>query len=155
MIKRNLLLVGTLLLFVFLLTGCGVSKKTLVCRKTQEQNGLEVDQEISMIFKKDKIENINMKVDSKAIDDKIKDNWKVFTSTMDSQYKNNESEGLTLKVTNDDKKYTYRVMMDIDLNKVTEESLSEYNLSNVIKSKEKLDDIQKFAEKDGYKCKNE
>lgn len=150
--KKNLFLVGVLFLFVFLLTGCGASEKTLVCTKVQEQSGLEIGQEISMTFKKDKVDSINMKVDSKAVDDKIKENWKVFASAMDEQYKDNKLEGLSLKTTNDEKNYNYRVTMDIDLNKVTKESLSKYNLSSIVKSKEKLNDVKKLAEKDEYKC---
>ena len=70
--KRNLIILG--LASMTLLTGCG-KEETLVCTNNQTQNGLSVDQEISMTFKNNKINLIKMVVDSKATDDSIKENW--------------------------------------------------------------------------------
>ena len=148
--KRNLIILG--LASMTLLTGCG-KEETLVCTNNQTQNGLSVDQEISMTFKNNKINLIKMVVDSKATDDSIKENWSVFAQAMDKQYKDKKEEGITLKLTNNDKDYTYKVALDVELDKVSEKSLAEYNLSSITKSNENLKDVQKSAEDDGFKCK--
>jgi len=147
--KRNLIVLG--LASLTFLTGCG-SEKTLVCTTNQSGNGISVDQEITVNFKSKKVDSIKMVVDSKATDDTIKQNWSIFQTEMDKQYKNKESDGVTLKVENDDKKYTYKVSLDVDLNKATKDSLSEYGLSDITSSKENVEDVKKAAEDQGYKC---
>jgi len=93
--KRNLIVLG--LASLTFLTGCG-SEKTLVCTTNQSGNGISVDQEITVNFKSKKVDSIKMVVDSKATDDTIKQNWSIFQTEMDKQYKNKESDGVTLKV---------------------------------------------------------
>ncbi len=145
------LLLGVAL--IGLVTGCGNKEQTLVCTDSQSASGVKVNQEVSMTFKNDKVKIINMTVDSKATSDTIKDNWDTFASTMSSQYKDKKTDGITLKTTNDKKNYSYKVSIDIDLDKASKESLSEYNLSSITKSKEGLEDVKKSAENDGYTCK--
>ncbi len=149
--KINLMIIG--LASLTLLTGCGKKEETLVCTNNQTQSGISMDQEITMKFVSNKVSSVKMVVDTKAVEDTIKENWSVFASTMDKQYKDKKEEGITLKVENNNKEYTYKVSLDVDLNKVSEKSLAEYDLSSIAKSKENLKEVQKSAEKDGFKCK--
>lgn len=152
MVKRKkLIFLG--LVSLLILTGCGTKEETLTCTNNQTQNGVSVDQNITMTFKNSKINLVKMVVDSKAKDDNLKENWSVFVSAMDKQYKDKKEEGITLKVNNDEKNYSYKISLDIDLEKVSNDSLKEYNLTSITKSNESLKEVQKSAEKEGFKCK--
>ena len=72
---KKLKLLSLVLIFVlcFLLTGCG-NEKVLSCSKTEEDSGISMEQTIDVTFQDDKITNVKMSVDSKAVDVDIKQN---------------------------------------------------------------------------------
>lgn len=138
-----------------LLTGCGNKKEKLICSNSETSNGLSIKQTISMTFKNDKINHMKMDVNSKITDETLKTNWDAFKESMDSQNLETEKNGVSLRVTKDDKNYEYIVTLDVDITKAKQEDLKEYNLEDLTDDKSTLEDNKKVAEKDGFTCKVE
>lgn len=140
---------------VILITGCGTknTEQKLICTNTQAESGVSVEQVISMTFKNDKINHMTMDVNSTITDENVKQNWSAFVQAMDSQNKESEKEGISLKVTKDDKKYKYKVSLDVDLEKAKKEDLKEYDLTDLSDDNSSLEDNKKIAEDDGFTCK--
>ena len=94
-----------------------------------------------------------MTVDSKATTDVIKENWDVFASTLDKQYKKKDSDGIKVETTNNKDKYSYKIDIEIDLDKANKDSLAEYNLSSIANAKGSKKEVKESAENSGFTCK--
>lgn len=139
------------LVAVLVLTGCG--NKTLTCTKTESNSGLDMTQEISIKFKGKKVTNMKVSVDSKATTDTIKNNWDMFVGILDAQYPESNEEGVNITTQNNADKHTYKVSIDIDLNKASESALEEYDLDGVADVNSDIKTVKAAAEKSGYTCK--
>lgn len=148
--KVKLLFLG--IIVTLLVTGC-TSEKTLTCTNSEEADGIKMEQEIVMKFKGNKIDYVKMTVDSKATSEVIKDNWDVFSSTMDSQYSKKDIDGIKLIATNNKEDYQYSVTLEVDLKKASSDSLKEYSLDGIADEDSSIDEVKKSAEKDGFTCK--
>lgn len=153
--KISMVLFG--LTAIVLVTGCGAqnTEQKLVCTSTEAEDGMNIEQTISMTFKNDKLNHMTMDVNSKITDKDVKNNWDMFTQYMDEQNKETEKEGISLKVTKDDKNYEYKVTIDVDLEKADKEALETYELSDLLDDNSTLEDNKKSAESDGFTCKVE
>lgn len=149
---RALKLFGIVALVTIFLTGCG-SEKTLTCSMEDESSGVTMEQIMEMTFKDDKINKVKMIVNTKATSDLMKENWDMIASSMDEQFDENSSDGISLKKNNDSKKHTYKVELSVDLNKASEDSLEEYNLSSITSDDSTLEETKKEAEEAGFTCK--
>jgi len=149
---KNLKILMAVLFCGILLTGCG-KEETLTCTNTQSASGVKMDQEVSITFNGKKVKNIKMTVDSKATTDVIKENWDVFASTLDKQYKKKDSDGIKVETTNNKDKYSYVIDIEIDLDKANKDSLAEYNLSSIANAKGSKKEVKESAEKSGFTCK--
>lgn len=143
------------LVAIILITGCGnkETERKLICTNTQSEDGINVEQTISMTFKNDKINHMKMDVNSKITDEQIKANWTEFTQAMDSQNEETEKDGVSLKVSKDDENYEYKVTLDVDLEKATKDDLETYELTDLLDDNSTLEDNKKSAESDGFTCK--
>ncbi len=143
------------LVAIVLVAGCGTkeTKKKLVCTGTQKEEGMSVEQVISMTFKNDKLNHMMMDVNTKITDDATKENWSLFTQSMDEQNVESDKDGVSLKVTKDDQNYEYKVTLDIDVEKASEEALKEHGFDGLKDDNSTLEDNKKSAEKDGFTCK--
>ena len=151
--KFGMLFLG--LVAVVLVTGCGATKETnqkLVCTSTQNQEGMNFEQVISMSFKNDKLNYMTMDVKTKITDDAVKENWTAFVETMDEQNKESDKDGVSLKVTKDDQNYEYKVTLDIDVENATKEALEAHDFGDLKDDSSTLEDNKKSAEKDGFTC---
>ncbi len=146
--KRKYLI---LLFLLFLVTGCG-SKNTLTCEKSEDLNGIKMEQKAVIKTKKDKIRYVDMVITATAIDDSIKKEWNDFSKRLDEEYKEEKETGMTVKTENNKKEYSYKVTISMDLEKAKEESLKAYNLEDV-KKDQTLKKIKEEEEKEGLKCK--
>ena len=156
--KLGLLLLGLVTITLFSACGNSESKKTLTCKNSQEESGVLTEQVISMTFTNDKIGRVKMDVNTKITDEDVKENWSMFTSIMDSQTEEINKDGVVLKKSKDDKNYEYKITLDIDLNKANKDVLSTYDLDelkDLVDEKNKLEDVKKLAESDGFTCKVE
>ncbi len=143
------------LIAILLITGCGTTKETnqkLVCTSTQTEEGMDVEQVISMTFKNDKLSHMTMDVNTKITDEDVKANWSMFTETMDSQNKETDKDGVSLKVIKDDQNYEYKVTLDIDVKNASKEALKEQGFEDLSDDNSTLEDNKKSAEKDGFTC---
>ena len=151
---KKLKLLSLVLIFVlcFLLTGCG-NEKVISCSKTEEDSGISMEQTIDVTFQDDKITNVKMSVDSKAVDDDIKENWSYFVSILDGQFQETDAAGIRLTKDNNEDDYTYTIVLDVDLETANEEDLADYDLDSIVGSDETYDSIKEQAEDDGFTCK--
>ncbi len=143
------------LVAIVLVAGCGTkeTEEKLVCTGTQQEEGMSVEQVISMTFKNDKLNHMMMDVNTKITDDATKENWSLFTQSMDEQNVESDKDGVSLKVTKDDQNYEYKVTLDIDVEKASEEALKEHGFDGLKDDNSTLEDNKKSAEKDGFTCK--
>ncbi len=142
------------LVAIVLVAGCGTkeTEEKLVCTGTQQEEGMSVEQVISMTFKNDKLNHMMMDVNTKITDDATKENWSLFTQSMDEQNVESDKDGVSLKVTKDDQNYEYKVTLDIDVEKASEEALKEHGFDGLKDDNSTLEDNKKSAEKDGFTC---
>lgn len=142
------------LVAVVLVTGCGTKEtnQKLVCTSTQSEEGMSVEQVISMTFKNDRINHMKMDVNTKITDDTIKENWAAFTESMDEQNVETDKDGVSLKVTKDDQNYEYKVTLDIDIQNASNEALEAQGFADLKDDNSTLEDNKKLAEKDGFTC---
>ena len=145
-------LFGCLLVATVLLTGCS-SEETLTCSMEDESSGVSMEQIVDMTFKDDKINKVKMTVNTKATNDTMKENWDLIASSMDEQFDEKTSDGVSLSKNNDADNYTYKVELSVDLDKATEDSLSEYGLDGITSDNSTLEETKKEAENSGFTCK--
>lgn len=150
---RKLKLLGIAFMFVACLSLSGCGKKVLTCSTNQEQSGLSMDQTVEVTFNGDKVSNVKLIVDSKATSDTIKNNWKTFASTLDSQFPDSNKEGITLTKENKEADYTYKITIDVDVAKAKDEDLAEYNLDGLADAEGTYDSVKEEAENSGFTCK--
>lgn len=138
-------------------TGCGnaETEKTLVCSNTQNEDGLTIEQVISMTFKNDKMNHMKMDVNTKVTDEDVKSNWEMFTQAMDGENQESEKDGISLKVTKDDQNYEYKVTVDVDVEKASKEDLKEQGLEDLADDNSTLEENKTSAEADGFTCRVE
>ena len=139
------------LVLLFVITGCE-SKNTLTCEKSENLNGIKMEQKAVLKTKKDKIRYVDMEITATAIDDSIKKEWNDFSKRLGEEYKEKNETGMTVKTENNKKEYSYKVVISMDLEKAKEESLKAYNLED-IKKDQTLKEIKEEEEKEGLKCK--
>ena len=149
---RAIKLFGCLTVAAFLLTGCS-SEETLTCSMEDESSGVSMEQIVEMTFKDDKINKVKMTVNTKATDDTMKENWDLIASSMDEQFDEKSSDGVSLSKDNDADNHTYKVELSVDLDKATEDSLSEYGLDGITDDDSTLEETKKEAEDSGFTCK--
>lgn len=141
------------LVSIMLVTGCGSSNsKTLVCKNTQKQDGVDIGTTVSMTFKNEKINRVKMDVSTRLTGDDAKDLWSTFVEAMDGQNEEVDKDGVSMKVSKDDKKYEYTVTLDVNLDKADKDALATYGLDELIGDDSKLEDVKKDAEKDDFTC---
>ena len=145
-------LFGCLLVATVLLTGCS-SEETLTCSMEDESSGVSMEQIVDRTFKDDKINKVKMTVNTKATNDTMKENCDLIASSMDEQFDEKTSDGVSLSKNNDADNYTYKVELSVDLDKATEDSLSEYGLDGITSDNSTLEETKKEAEDSGFTCK--
>ena len=149
---RGVKLFGILVVSVLFMTGCG-GEKTLTCTNSEEDSGIKMNQEVTMTFKDDKVTYVKMSIDNEATDDTIIDNWDMFASMLDSQFEETDKDGVSLKTNNNKDKHIYNVSLEIDVEKASDDALSEYGLDGIADANATYEDTKKDAEADGFTCK--
>lgn len=152
---KKIVMVFLGLVAIVLVAGCSTNEteQKLVCTNTQNEEGMSVEQVISMTFKNDKLNHMKMDVNTKITDEQIKENWSLFTETMDEQNVETDKDGVSLKVTKDDQNYEYKVTLDIDVENASKEALKAQGFEDLSDDNSTLEDNKKSAEKDGFTCK--
>ena len=142
------------LLAVVLVTGCGAEnkEKKLVCRTTEEEEGMSIEEVISMTYKNNKLNHMTMEVNTTITDSDVKDNWEAYKEFMNEDTEEFSKEGISLKVNVDDDNYKYNTILDIDIEKASEEDLEEQGFEGLKDDNSTIEDSKKTAEEDGATC---
>lgn len=142
-------------LMVFFIAGCGKTEdkeQTLVCTATESEDGMSIEQVISMTYKNDKLSHMKMEVNTKITDSDIQNNWDSFKKSMDSNNEEMDEDGVSLKVVIDDEKFEYNTILDIDVLNASEEALSKQGFSDLKNDNSTIEENKEESEKDGYTC---
>lgn len=143
------------ILIIVLVTGCGATEKKeqkLVCTTTEDEEGMSIDQVISMTYKNDKLKHMTMEVNTTITDDTVKENWEDYKKNMDEDNKEFDKDGVSLKVKVDDKNYEYDTILDIDVENASEKVLKEQGFEGLKDDTSTLKESKESAEKDGAIC---
>ncbi len=152
---KKILMVILCGVFLFSIAGCGKTEEKeqkLVCTTTQDQEGMDIEQVISMTYKNDKLKHMTMEVNTKINDSNVKENWEEFKKTMDEGNKEFDKDGVSLKVEKDDQNYEYSTILDIDVENASEEALKEQGFEGIKNDNSTLESSKEAAEKDGASC---
>lgn len=149
---RGVKLFGILAVSILFITGCG-GEKTLTCTNSEEDSGIKMSQEVTMTFKDDKISYVKMSIDNEATDDTIIDNWDMFVSMLDSQFEETDKDGVKLSTDNNGDKHIYNVSLEINVEKASDDALSEYGLDGIADANATYEETKQEAEDAGYTCK--
>lgn len=152
-------------LAIILITGCGNEEKEqnedvqkepveqkLTCTTTESDEDMDIEQVISMTYKDDKLKGMRMEVNTKITNSTIKENWETFKKSMDENNDEYEKDGMSLKVVVDDKNYAYNTILDIDIDKASEEDLTAEGFEGLKDDDSTLEESKESAEKDGATC---
>ncbi len=143
------------LLVIVLMAGCGKveeKEQELICTNTENEDGMIIEQVISMTYKNNKLKNMSMKVNTRITDTTIQENWEAFKEIMDEDNEEFDKDGIRLKVDTNDQTYEYSTTLDIDVEKASEEDLTEQGFEGLKDDESTIEDSKKEAEKDGSVC---
>lgn len=141
------------LLLVVLVTGCGdVKEQKLVCTTTENEDGLKIEEVISMTYKNDKLTHMTMEVNTTITDSDVQENWEQYKQSMNENSEEFTKEGMSLKVNVNDQNYEYNTVLDIDVDKASEEDLAAQGFEGLKDDQSTLEDSKNEAEKDGAIC---
>lgn len=149
---RAIKLGGVLLAVVLLVTGCG-SEETLSCSSKDESSGLSMEQIMDVTFKDDKINKVKLTFNTKATNELYQDAWDELVDSLDEQFNESNSDGVSLTKENDEDNYTYRIELSVDLDKASTDALDEYDLSDIAEDDSTLEELRDDLEAAGYTCK--
>ncbi len=144
------------LLTIVLITGCNNSnedvERKLICTTVENEDGMNVEQVISMTYKNNKLNHMTMEVNTTISDSTVQENWELFKSTMDENNKEFNKDGVSLKIEKDDQNYKYNTILDIDVLNASEEILKEQGFEGLKDDNSSLESNKELAEKDGAIC---
>ena len=138
-----------------LLTGCGnISEKEqkLVCKSTENDDGMSTEEVISMIYKNDKLNHMTMEINTKVTDNTVKKYWEEFKKSMNQNNEEFNKDGVSLTVSYDDNNYEYKTVLDIDVLNASEEVLKEQGFEDLKEDNSTIEESKKLAEEDGAVC---
>ncbi len=145
-----------LTIFLVLITGCGAKPaQKLVCKTTETEEGVSIEQVISMTYENDKLKHMTMYVNTTITDATIKENWEQYKKVMDEDNKEFTGDGVSLKIVVDDQNYKYNTILDIDVLNANDEVLKEYGFDGIKEDKSTLKSSKESAESDGAICEIE
>ncbi len=140
------------LVFMFLVTGCDGEEQKLVCISVENDDGMSIEQVISMTYTDDKLTHMTMEVNTKVTDSNVQENWEGFKQMMDEDNEEFNQDGVRLTTEVNDQSYEYKTILDIDVLNASEEALNEYGFSDLKDDDSTLESSKEEAEKDGATC---
>ena len=143
------------LLAIILVAGCNNNEdveRKLICTTIENEDGMSVEQVISMTYKNDKLNHMTMEVNTTITDSTVQENWELFKSTMDKNNEEFNKDGVSLKVEKNDQNYEYNTILDIDVLNASEEILKEQGFEGLKDDNSSLESNKELAEKDGATC---
>ena len=137
---------------MIVLSGCG--RKSLTCTLDEKDDTLNTYQEMKMEFKKKQIKTLEMNFKFEATNEEIKNNWQLFSKTLDESYSEYKSgKGINVTTNSDSNKYVYSISIKVDLDKATKDELQKMELGDILDSNDSIDKVKADMEENGYTCK--
>lgn len=145
--------IGVTILGVFLficLTGCG-NTKVLECSKKIVGVDMNIYQNIKYTFENDKLVKKHLVAEFKDITaDNIEQTWDTQVEKFTNQNQPVDVEGFKRIVKSDDKNHIFKVTIDIDYTKTTNQILENYNISTDGINEVTYDELKKSTLADDY-----
>ena len=120
------------LFVVFVVSGCGNSNtKVLTCSGVNPGNNMNAAGNVEYTFKNDKLSKAKIEATFKDITiDNLSSVWDSFKTQFTEQNKPVEEVGFKRTVKSDDKNYTFSVILEIDYEKITKETMEKYSVED-------------------------
>lgn len=120
------------LFVVFVVSGCGNSNtKVLTCSGVNPGNNMNAAGNVEYTFKNDKLSKAKIEATFKDITiDNLSSVWDSFKTQFTEQNKPVEEVGFKRTVKSDDKNYTFSVIIEIDYEKITKETMEKYSVED-------------------------
>lgn len=126
--KKKVNLLFILVFVIFIVTGCG-NKKTLQCTMKNVGTNVNTYGDIKYTFKDDKIVSQHAVIEFKdfTVPD-IDDNWETYVEQFTKQNKSVDESGYKRTVESDDKNHIFKVVLDVDYSKITNDTMNNYGI---------------------------
>ena len=126
---KKIILIITIAIFLFV-SGCEKNNtKILTCTGMNKGNNMNAYSKIKYIFRNDKLVGSNLEVVFKDITvDNIASIWETAKTQFTEQNKPTEEVGYKRTVKSDDKNYTFTVIIEIDFEKISKETMEKYEV---------------------------
>lgn len=138
------------LFVVFAVSGCGKSNtntKVLTCTGVTPGNNMNAASNVEYTFENDKLSKAKIEVVFKDITvDNLSYVWDTFKTQFTEQNTPVEEAGFKRTVKADDKNYTFSVIMEVDFEKISKETMEEYGVEDY--STKTYDEIKKETTSD-------
>ena len=120
------------LFVVFVVSGCGNSNtKVLTCSGVNPGNNMNAAGNVEYTFKNDKLSKAKIEATFKDITiDNLSSVWDSFKTQFTEQNQPVEEVGFKRTVKSDDKNYTFSVIIEIDYEKITKETMEKYSVED-------------------------
>ena len=119
------------LFVIFMVSGCGSSTKVLKCSGITPGTNMNADSKVEYTFENDKLSKSKIVVDFKDITiSNLPSVWENFKKQFTEQNSPAEADGFKRTVEADDENYIFSVIIEIDFNKITEETMEKYSIED-------------------------
>ena len=142
------------LFIVFVVSGCGASNtKVLTCSGVNPGTNMNAASTVEFTFKNDKLTNASIEVAFKDITvDNLSEVWDAFKTQFTEQNQPVDEKGFKKTVKSDDKNYTFTVILEVDYEKISKETMEKYGVEDY--STKTYDEIKKqIIEEENMSCK--
>lgn len=135
---------------IICITGCS-NTKVLECSKKMVGDGMNIYQNVKYTFKNDKLVKQHLVTEFKDITaENFEQTWATQVEKFTKQNQPVEVEGFKRTVEHDDKNYIFRIILDIDYTKTTNQILESYNIDTDGVNEVTYEDLKQSTLADEY-----
>lgn len=135
---------------VFCMTGCS-NTKVLNCSKKIVGENMNIYQNVKYTFKNDKLVKQHLVTELKdIIEDNIEQTWEAQVEEFTNLNEPTDIDGFKRTVESDDKNHTFKVTIEIDYTKTTDQILKIYGISTDGIDKVTYEELKKSTLEDEY-----
>lgn len=144
---KKIFLGALIICFLFLVSACGLNEKTLSCSSNNEQNNIIINGKSIYKFKDDKLStgyyDVVFKYNKVNNVDSL---WASFKSQLEEQNEEVDIKGYKSTINFNDKNYEFSAKANIDFEKISDDDLKKYNLSQY--KNKSYDELKEYLEKE-------
>ena len=142
------------LVITVIVSGCGKSNtKVLTCSGVSPGNNMNASTNIEYTFKNDKLTKTKAEVKFQDITvNNLSSLWETFKTQFTDQNKPVEEKGFKRTVKSDDKNYTFSVILEVDYEKISADTMEKYEVEDY--SEKTYDELKEEVTSNGiFTCK--